>query len=180
MSRLMREELDRQNRGGPIAQLFNRWFVILPLFVLVVGVLVWTFWPTGPDRLYEQGAALMDSKNPADWERAWRDYLEPLERDHPDHRHKAEVDKFRKQIEQARADAEAALTVGEGQRLYQLGERLRKDGQPAQARLLWVNLIEAFGPWHRRKNGWKKPARRWRRLTSSCKTSSAGHPCARR
>jgi serine/threonine-protein kinase len=44
MSRLMRQELDRQNKGGPVQQFFNRPWVIIPLFVLCVGVIVWTFW----------------------------------------------------------------------------------------------------------------------------------------
>ena len=50
MSRLVREELVRQNRGSPIGQLLNRWFVILPLFLLVMGILVWTFWPPSAER----------------------------------------------------------------------------------------------------------------------------------
>jgi serine/threonine-protein kinase len=44
MSRLMRQELDRQNRGGSVTQFFNRPWVVLPLFLLCVGILAWTFW----------------------------------------------------------------------------------------------------------------------------------------
>lgn len=43
MSRLMRQELDRQNRGGPIQQFFNRPWVLVSLFVLCVGVMIWGF-----------------------------------------------------------------------------------------------------------------------------------------
>jgi serine/threonine-protein kinase len=44
MSRLMRQELDRQNRGGTISQIFNSPWVLVPLFLVCVGLLVWTFW----------------------------------------------------------------------------------------------------------------------------------------
>lgn len=157
MSRLMREELERQNRGGPIAQLFNRAYVIVPLFLLVVGILVWTFWPASPEKLYERGAALMESRDPVDWERGWREYLEPLERDHPDHPHKEQVEKYRKQLEAHRL-AEAGALAGEGQRLFQVGQRLRQEGKLAEAQTHWKNLIEAFGPVESEKE-WVEKAR---------------------
>ena len=45
-SRIVREELERQNRPGPIGRLLNNPFILVLLFVLCVGTLVWTFWPT--------------------------------------------------------------------------------------------------------------------------------------
>jgi len=144
MSRLMRQELDRMHRGGPIAQMLDRWFVVLPLFLLVMAILAWTFWPPGPEALFERGAALMQSSDPGEWERAWRDYLEPLERNHPDHPHQAEVEEFRKRIEAHRHLVEAGLPTTEGQRLYQIGDKLRQDGKYADARRLWLNLATVF------------------------------------
>jgi serine/threonine-protein kinase len=143
MSRLMREELERQNRGGPVAQLFNRWFVVLPLFLLVLGILVWTFWPASPETLFARGAALMDSNDPNDWERAWREYLEPLERDHPDNPHKAELDQFRKRLEDHRR-RESGQAPSEGERLFAVGEQLWREGRTKDARQQWKNLIEVF------------------------------------
>jgi serine/threonine-protein kinase len=144
MSRLMRAELQRQNLGGPIARFFNRWFVLLPLFLLVVGILVWTFWPASPEALYARGAELMQSTDPADWERGWREYLEPLERDFPDHPYKAEVEKFRQQRESHRRQVDASAAVGEGQRLFLLGQHLREVGHYGQARRTWVDLVTLF------------------------------------
>jgi hypothetical protein len=140
MSKLVREELERQNRGGPLAQLFNRWFVVVPLFFLVLGILVWTFWPAHPETLYERGAALMQSKDPADWERAWSEYLEPLQRRHPEHPHQVEVERFRQQLEAHRAGQQ----MSEGQRLYLLGEKLHGERQWAQARQQWQSLVNVF------------------------------------
>jgi serine/threonine protein kinase len=144
MSRLVREELERQNRGGPIGQLLNRWFVVLPLFLVVMGILVWTFWPPSAEALFEQGALLMQSAEPVDWDHAWRDYLEPLERDHPNHPHKAQVEGFRRKIAAQRGPAESGQAATEGQRLYFLGQRMRQDGNLAEARRLWTNLAAAF------------------------------------
>jgi hypothetical protein len=110
----------------------------VPLFLLVLGILVWTFWPASPETLYERGAALMQSKDPADWDRAWREFLEPLELNHPDHPHKAEVEKFRQQIEAH------AHRLSEGQRLYLIGEKMQQERRWAQARLQWQQIVDVF------------------------------------
>jgi serine/threonine-protein kinase len=144
MSQLVRQELQRQYRGGPIAQLFDRWFVVVPLFLIVAGIFIWTFWPTSPETLFQHGAELMASTDPADWERAWREYLEPLQRDHPDNPHRAEVEEFHKKIEKQRRLAEIGLPSSEAQRLYLLGDRLRQQGNVAEARRLWTNLAVVF------------------------------------
>lgn len=44
MSKMMREHLEEVKHGGPIARWFNQAYVLLPLFLLVVGVLVWAIW----------------------------------------------------------------------------------------------------------------------------------------
>ncbi|HYV39136.1 MAG TPA: protein kinase [Gemmataceae bacterium] len=141
MSQLMRQELERQNRGSALNRLLNRWFVVIPAFFLVMGALVWAVWPPSAETLFERGAELMQSKDHADWERAWHDYLEPLERNHPDHPHKAEVEVFRKRIEAQRRHLEA---ISEGQRLFLLGEKSRQDGHYAEAGRLWKNLTVVF------------------------------------
>jgi serine/threonine-protein kinase len=43
MSQLMRKELEKQKYGGSLSQWVNRPWVVLPLFLIVVGVLVWHF-----------------------------------------------------------------------------------------------------------------------------------------
>ncbi len=144
MSQLVRQELERLNRGGPIAQLFNRWYVVLPLFLVVVGILIWTFWPLSPETLFERGAELMRSSDPVDRERAWREYLGPLDRDYPEHAHKAQVEDFRRQIEKDRQEAEGNLLPSEGQRLFQQGKKKRQEGDYVEARRLWTDLGAVF------------------------------------
>src|SRR5438046_7511461 len=87
---------------------------------------------------------MMATNDPTYWERAWRYYREPLERDHPDHEHKAEVTKFKQQLDAHRQREEGVL-VSEGQRLFLLGDRLRQNGQWAEARQVWKNVADVFG-----------------------------------
>jgi serine/threonine protein kinase len=137
MSRLVRQELERQNRPFGLSQLVNRVWILLPLFLLCVGVIVWTFWPASPETLFQRGAELMAQKDPASWDRAWKEFFQPLNERYPDHPHRAEVEQFRKQFEAAQAPTEA-------QRFFQQGERLRRDGQTAAAARLWKNLVTVF------------------------------------
>ncbi len=141
MSRLVRAELEQQNRPHFLSRLLNRPWVLVPLLAACLGALVWTFWPLGPDALFERGAALMATAKPADWELAWREYLEPLERRFPGHAYQEEVAGFRKKIEAARL---AEHTPSDAQRFFQQGERLRQEGHFHQAQQVWRNLVTVF------------------------------------
>jgi hypothetical protein len=152
MSRLMRAELERQNRGGPIRQFLNRPAVIVTLFLLSVGLIVWTFWPASAEHLYRRGAALMASDDPDDWARGWDDYLEPLTKRYPDNPYRTEVEEFRAKYQgykDERAAARASRQAGpmtEAQWFYQEGLRRRQVGDEEGARKVWRLLVDAFGP----------------------------------
>jgi serine/threonine-protein kinase len=161
MANLMRQELEEQNRGGPIRRFLNHPLVLVTLFVLTVGILVWTFWPASDADLYEKGAALMASDNPDDWERGWENYLEPLQRRRPDHPYQDQMKEFRRKAETVQAEREAAQRtrrlkpVSEAEWFFRQGLRLRQQGKNEEAERLWKNLIGAFGatpaeqPWVR-------------------------------
>jgi serine/threonine-protein kinase len=153
MSRLVRDELERQKRGGPFQSLFNRPWVVVPLFLLCVGALVWAFAPRptlSPEDLFTRGSQLMASADPADWDRAWSEYLEPLAQDYPSNPYHAQVEAYRQQIEdraaqqRALASLKARLPAGEAQRFYQRGLRLCQEGDPEAARQLWQNVVRTF------------------------------------
>ena len=131
----------------------SRPLVVVPLFLLVVGaILALVFWPRpGADELYRQAEPLLASDDPADWERAWDEYLEPLSERYPD-QYAAEVEAARAKVE-GRRGLRLALEQGrqaqaryktEGERLYQRGVKLAQAGDWAGAKRTWEEVARAF------------------------------------
>ena len=150
VSQFVRAELEAQNRGGPIKRFMENPVIVVILFVLCLTTLVWTFWPANAESLFRQGAKLMESSDPDDWEKAWSRYLDPLEAKFPDHAHRDEVDAFKSQVEEARAQAGIDLTgrshrpIAEAQWFYERALRCRRRGEDAEARRLLEALIDAY------------------------------------
>jgi predicted Ser/Thr protein kinase len=138
MSRMMREELEREARGGPVTRLFNRFWVLFPLFLLCIGLIAWTFWPLSQEALYTRGAELMESGRLSDMERGWRDYLGPLNERFPEHPYQEKVKEYKARLEAARQPSEA-------RRFFHLGARLLEEGKPGQAQRVWSSLVAVFG-----------------------------------
>ncbi len=148
MSRLVRAELEKEKYGGPVQRFFNRPVVLLALFLLTVGLIVWGFWPASPESLFEHGAKLMASPDPDDWYTAWDKYLEPLKNKYPEYRAE-EVAQFRLRYESRNSDAALrarhAGPMTEAQWFYQEGLRKRQQGDEDGARRTWQALAAAFG-----------------------------------
>jgi hypothetical protein len=132
-----------------LQRFFNKPAVLVALFVVTVGLIVWAFWPANPDAMFQQGAALMNSPNTDDWYRGI-ELVEESDRKDPEHKHQAEVAEFRKQYDelQARRKAEAlaksARPPGEAEYFYRLGLRQRQQGKEQEARATWRLLVDAF------------------------------------
>jgi serine/threonine-protein kinase len=159
MSRLMRTELDRQNRGGPIARLFSRWFVVVPSFLLVLGILVWTFWPGGSEpesagqvvdvgatvsegqRLYLLGEKLRDEGNYVEARRHWQNVATVFG-------HVESEKEWARKAAQAAKDLDKALA--QKQRLAPVeaalkrAAELRDEGKRDQAEAIWQGLLELY------------------------------------
>jgi len=161
MSRLMRQELEREKIGGPVRRFLNRPWVLVGLLAMTVGLIAWAFWPLSAETMYQRGAVLMKSEDPDDWATAWDKYLGPLLAKDPDTPHRAEVEQFRQRYESGRAARQAtrasrlAGPMSEAQWFYQEGLRLRQQGDEAGAQRVWRALMQAFkevpseGPWVR-------------------------------
>jgi hypothetical protein len=123
------------------------------LLLLCVGIIAWRVWPgshPSAEALFQQGAMLMTSSDPADWDRAWSDYFEPLNRDHPRHPYEEQVSRYQQQIED-RAGLRRALAgirrrapLSEAERFYRRGLRLCQEGDVEEARRIWENVAVAF------------------------------------
>ncbi|MFO0803326.1 MAG: serine/threonine-protein kinase [Gemmataceae bacterium] len=131
----------------------RRLWVVAPLFALVVAGIVLGFGRSGPsaEQLWAAAEPLIQSEDPADWDRAWDEYLEPLSRKHPD-RYFDEVasakTRIRDRKELLRAVAEGAKPEprSEGERGYMRGLRLAQAGDTTAARRSWNAVIAAFDP----------------------------------
>jgi serine/threonine-protein kinase len=162
MSKLMREELDQQNRGGPLRRFFNRPLVLVVLFLTTVGLIVWGLWPLSPEQKYERGAKLMASSDPDDWDKGWDKYLQALDASQLGEVHQEELAEFRRRMEGREAERRAGLKAhfvgppSEAQWFYELGLRQRQQGDEKAARATWKRLSAAFrdvpqeAPWVRR------------------------------
>src|SRR5207249_4392192 len=109
MSRLMRSELERQNRPHPFLEFINRAWVLLLLLAVCIGVIVWTFWPLSDEALFARGKELMASARPSDWIRGWDEYLEPLSR-RTDHPYVDDVARFKRQVDEFRSGTPATVS----------------------------------------------------------------------
>lgn len=143
----------------------KRWYVVAPLFAVCVLILLWAFFWRGPsaDELMSKAQPLLDSHNPADWDKAWSEYLEPLSRKYPD-RYVEEVKEAKHRIEE-QGELRRAFMTGkaityrsEAERFYHEGLRLVQSGEYASARRVWENLIVAYGDMNDEKN-WVSLAR---------------------
>jgi hypothetical protein len=131
--------------------LMSRPVVVIPLFLLCVGLLVAGFYltRTDPEQLWNRAQPLMRSEDPADWERAWTEYLEPLSRDHPD-KYAEEIKAFRARIEpqgdlrKAYAAGKAARYSSEAERFYHEGLRQAQAGDFAGAKRTWERVVAAY------------------------------------
>jgi predicted Ser/Thr protein kinase len=141
MSRLMRSELEQQNRPHPLMEFFNRAWVLILLLAVVIGILVWTFWPLSDEALYARGAELMASSRPADWIRGWEEYLEPLSR-RTGHPYEEDLARFKQKVDDFN---KGTNTGSDAERFYHQGERLRQEGRLNDAKRMWDNVVTAFG-----------------------------------
>jgi hypothetical protein len=98
----------------------------------------------------EQARPLMQSREPADWDKAKNEYLATLKRSYPDHPYQTEVEAFEQKLEdyarqrRALAGAPAAEALSAAQGFYRRGLRLYQQGDPNAAREIWENVVRSF------------------------------------
>ena len=128
------------------------WVVASLLAIVMLAIVVSYSWPgKSADELWNAAVPLVNSDEPADWDRAWDEYLDPLSRKHPD-RYVDEVDAAKQRIrdrkELLRAVAEGAKpdSRSDAERGYLRGLRLAQVGDSGAARNTWQAVVTAFGP----------------------------------
>ena len=135
----------------PPRPLMARPWVVGPLFLLVVAALGYGVFRPRPtaDELYAAAVPLLASENPADWDRAEDEYLDPLSRRFPD-RYADEVKAARartadrKELTRAVAQGGRVKYASEAERGYQIGLRLAQAGDVGGARRTWELVAGGF------------------------------------
>jgi len=143
---------DRESEeSSPRGRSLVRFGVLATFLLMALGVLGYAFLSPGPDAesLIAGARPLMESADPADWDRAWEEYLEPLSRRHPQ-RYVEEIAVARLRIldhrEQRRVLAAGADVdpKSDAERFYLRGLRLAQAGDADSARRTWLALLSAF------------------------------------
>jgi hypothetical protein len=133
----------------------KRPWVVVSLLALVVLTLVVSFsWEgTSASEMWLAAVPLVNSEDPADWDRAWDDYLDPLSRKYPD-QYVDEVAaaknriRDRKELQRALAEGAKPEPRSEAERGYQRGLRLAQAGDAVAARRSWQAVVIVFGSLH--------------------------------
>jgi eukaryotic-like serine/threonine-protein kinase len=129
----------------------RRWYVLAPLFAACVLLLLWAFFWRGPsaEELMSQARPLLESDRPDDWEKAWKEYLEPLSRKFPG-QYQDEIAETRRRLER-QAELNRAFAVGRAahaaspaERFYRESLRLIQAGEFAAARRVLENLVLVY------------------------------------
>ena len=133
--------------------LLSRPLVVGPLFALVVAAGAGLALRPRPsaDELFAQARPLIDSTDPADWDKALTDYLDPLADRHPGE-YAAEIAAVkqraadRRELRRALADGAKVRPGSAAERLYLRGLRLAQAGDWPAARRVWAAVGTVFGP----------------------------------
>ena len=121
--------------------------------LLCAAGIIWAFVRPRPgaEELFHKAEPLMLTGNPADAEKAWTEYLEPLLQRYPDSPHRAEIEAFRQQMEDQAALRKLALRQrragprSEAQRFYEQGLMHCQLGDVDGGRRIWEQLVQVFG-----------------------------------
>lgn len=127
--------------------------IVIPLFLIVSGLILFFLFRPGPsaDELYQKAEPLIASQDPADWDKAWDDYLEPLSRKYPE-QYVEEVNRLRERRAVMRELAKAieqgtrAKYGSDSERLYVRGVALLRLGDREGAKREWTNAIHIADP----------------------------------
>ena len=132
--------------------LMSRPKVVIPLFcaLLAVAMLLW-FWPRpNAGELYASAQPLLESDNPADWDKAWDDYLEPLSTKYPgEYAEEVRAAKAklsdRRKLRRAIDDGAKVQFSGDGERLYARGLAFAQVGDGEEAERTWKAIPSKSG-----------------------------------
>ena len=79
------------------------WFLVSCL-LLILAVVVWSFWPLSEEQLFAKASVIMEANDPLLWDRALSDYLLPLQQKYPQGKYAEKTQEYIDRIEMAKAE----------------------------------------------------------------------------
>ncbi len=172
-------EEDSDPRHGGLSKVLRAVLLLAALIVVVTLIVVKLSRPrVTAEELFSQAEQLMHSQDPADWDRAWSDYLEPMISRYPDHPYQKQIEAFRiRREEQAALKRLGSVSFrggpkSEAQRFFEQGLAHCQSGDIDGGRKIWQSLIDVFGS-NSSERAWVMLAQRGLETVKSRATAAA-------
>jgi serine/threonine-protein kinase len=151
MSHLVRAQLEEIDRPGPIDRFFSKSWVVIPAFIVVIGLIVWGLWPKSGAQRVEEIRKLIAQQ---EWDDAAAK-LDKLSGSGVDLPPGADLAALRAEIEDGQALRQAkratkgasalSIPASAAERFYREGVQEYNSGRHDAARAKWRQVIDAFG-----------------------------------
>ncbi|MCC7422684.1 MAG: serine/threonine protein kinase [Planctomycetaceae bacterium] len=151
MRDLVQHEVREAQKLSPIASFFDNIWVLLVLFVLLIGGgIAWFKYRTlPPDQQYAAGVALMDQPEGPDWLRARDQYFQPLVQSDPDtwqekiqpHLDRIALYDWKSSVTRKRPRKNDSAVRSEPQRLLQIAQHAYEAGDWPRAERMLAALV---------------------------------------
>lgn len=145
---LLKKKKRKKGETGPIYE--RTWFLGTAL-AMVLGFIVWGFWPASEEKLFARAKPLMESSDPIQWNRAAKDLAE-LQQRFPEGQHAAAVQEYVEKIEMHKAEEilKNKNRIGkepssEGERLYAQARQYELFGDRVTAFEKYESMIQVLG-----------------------------------
>jgi serine/threonine protein kinase len=115
---------------------------------VVVGGLTWALWPLSEQQLFERARVMLESDDPLQWDRAQREFLQPLRQRFPQSTHLADVQAWEDRIEMHKTEEKLKFKLklgrefdSEGERLYARARQYEQFGDQVSALERYQSLV---------------------------------------
>lgn len=143
---LLKKKKKKKVDTGPIWE--RTWFLSSCLAV-IVALIVWSVWPAGEEKLFQQARALMESDQPTDWNRAFDGPVAELQQRFPEGKYAEQTrqfaDKWEMHITEERLKNQQRLgqdPPNEGARLYTQARQYELFGDLVTAQEKYNGMVE--------------------------------------
>lgn len=125
----------RKKKKESETPIYERLWFLIGCLVLVMAVVVWSFWPLSEERLFQEAAAIMEVDDQSKWDAAYEKYLIPLQTKYPTGKYAEKVQAYIDKIEMAKTEKK-----------IEFGRKLGRDPSTEAERLfIQAHKYEEFG-----------------------------------